>query len=154
MDGDDRAKLVCELKLKEKSRLTASIGASHDMHAMSSLNGQLSVGIRNLFGAAEKLDFSADLGLATRKPSDGSGSGAADYLSAVQNTSNEYAMTLTKPRYEPLPGLAKGTLLLKAFKQSLDRTLSSSYKEDSVGATSMFLSHDKRHSLAYNYHLR
>lgn len=119
IDRDDASKLICDLTVKEKSRLTATIGASHDMHAMSQLNGSLSVGIRNVFGCGEKVDLAADLGLGTANDSAFTSSSSSsprgdpmfeddDYhppssssapaqnrsiYNIVHNTSNQYSIT-------------------------------------------------------------
>jgi len=127
IDGDDASKLICDLTVNEKSRLTATIGASHDMHAMSQLNGSLSVGIRNVFGGGEKVDLAADLGLGTANDSafksssprlgdsmfddDDNGSNQSANVSSstaqnrsiyniVHNTSNQYSITFSKPRVD------------------------------------------------------
>lgn len=191
IDADDPNKLICDLTLKEKSRLTATIGASHDVHSMSQLNGSLSVGVRNVFGRGERLDLSADLGLGTtnqsslmnmasRRNSNGSNdhlafsddsnsannaqqNETASIYNIVHNTSNQYSITLMKPRVDIFGnaemsdyvfGDKKSSLILKAFQQKLDRTRSSSYRQDSLGFTSSLISFNKQHCLSYNYHLR
>ena len=35
IDSSDPNNLICDLSIKEKSRLTASIGASHDVNSMA-----------------------------------------------------------------------------------------------------------------------
>ena len=190
IDSNDPSNLICDLTIKEKSRLTASIGASHDVNAMSQLNGSLSVGVRNLFGSAEKLDLSADLGLGTTNQSslslsrrnsnsnDMFGNNDGDNLSSsssnnnnntpsiyniVHNTSNQYSITFTKPRVNLPFNISnltndilndKSSLIIRGFQQKLDRTRSSSYREDSLGTTSSLISYNKQHCLSYNYHLR
>jgi len=80
----------------------------------------------------------------------------------VHNTSNQYSITLMKPRADIFGdsfddfifGDKKSSLILKGFQQKLDRTQSSSYRQDSLGFTSSLLSFDKEHCLSYNYHLR
>ena len=188
IDINDPSALICDLTMKEKSRLTASIGASHDVNSMSQLNGSLSVGVRNLFGNAEKLDLSADLGLGTtnqsslslsRKNSNNMFDGERennDDLSAtsvqshsnsiyniVHNTSNQYSITFSKPRINLPFNISnltndimnkKSSLMVRGFQQKLDRTRSSSYREDSLGTTASLISYNKQHCLSYNYHLR
>lgn len=187
VDSDDPSKLVCDLTMKERSRLTATIGASHDVHATSQLNGSLSVGVRNLFGNGEKLDLSADLGLGTTNQSSLSLSRKSSVDSAnahehdedapaaapkssiyniVHNTSNQYSITFSKPRVKlpfvdkelvqqlPIFNDEKSNLVIKGFQQKLDRSRSSSYREDSLGSTVSLISYNQQHCLSYNYHLR
>eukprot|EP01084_Bolivina_argentea_P236808 398139_1 len=131
--------LICNLDIHEKSRLTATIGATHDMNSTSQLNGSLSVGIRNLFGEAEKLNLSANLGLGTTNDLN---------IFGIRNTSNEYNIIFNKPRYYKYYNL-----VLRGFQQKLDRIKSSSYHEDSTGISATLISNNK-HLLTYNYHLR
>eukprot|EP01083_Nonionella_stella_P071381 191683_1 len=180
IDPTDPSKLLCDLDIAEKNRLTATIGASHDVQSMSQLNGSLSVGIRNLFGHGEKLDLAADLGLGTgnKSPSFGSdySGNAPDLVSSdpmdktesnsiynmVHNTSNQYSITFNKPRVSlPFNVLSpfdadecKSNLILKGFQQKLDRTRSSGYDEDSLGSTASLISYNKQHCLSYHCHLR
>jgi len=133
----------------------------------------MTVGIRNLFGRGEKLDVIADIGINTTNQYS---------LNAIHNTSNEYSVMLTQPRIllpkylDPLFYLDnfrnigganptknksrrigpayKYSMSWRGFKQSLDRSRSSSYKEESTGATVNLISPNKEHVLSYHGHFR
>ena len=128
---------------------------------MSQLNGSLSVGIRNLFGCGEKLDLSADLGLATSNQSSlsslSSSSSSNDNLfdeNIIHNTSNQYNIKFNKPSINLSPYITNSNLIIRGFQQKLDRTRSSSYRQDLLGTTTSLISSNKQHCLSYNYHLR
>mmetsp|Transcript_90064 Transcript_90064/g.110231 ORF Transcript_90064/g.110231 Transcript_90064/m.110231 type:complete len:529 (-) Transcript_90064:117-1703(-) len=155
MDNDDPSQLNIDMSGKEKSRLTASVGASHDMTSLSQLNGEMSVGIRNIFGKGERLNISCNLGLGTTNE--------YNIYNIVNNVSNEYNISFYKPRiqleYNPFKlindnELYKTSFLTKIFQESIDRSKCSSYREHRLGNTTYLINSNNKHNLYFNYHLR